>query len=70
MNFSSCKFATLIIVVPLLNLALDCHDAGTEPPVDTNRVKLTMIDAGVREAYLSLTVAQPPAAETIRYDIR
>ncbi|MBI1803462.1 MAG: hypothetical protein HYR77_03235 [Ignavibacteria bacterium] len=64
MKIASCKFATLIIIVPLLNLALDCHDAGTEPPIDTNRVKLTVIDAGVREAYLSLAIAQP-----IRYSL-
>jgi hypothetical protein len=45
-------------------IALSCRDtAPYEPPVDTPKVKLILVDVAVREAYLGVQLAAPERPE-------
>ncbi|MDL1893121.1 hypothetical protein FBQ87_09570 [Sphingobacteriales bacterium CHB3] len=54
---------TRALLLLLTILALDCKDKGTEPTPE--RVRLTLIDTAVREAYLHIAVAAPSHNETL-----
>lgn len=56
------KFANIII---LLTQSFYCHDNITYLPVDTSRVKLTLIDVAVKEVYLNINIVSASGGEIV-----
>jgi hypothetical protein len=53
----------LFVLLPLLG-SLSCREpAPYEPPVDTSKVKLILVDVAVREAYIGVQLAAPERPE-------
>lgn len=65
MKKSPHKFITSIVIVLLLSLGINCHDTGTNPPVDMSKIKLTLMDVAVREVYLNIHLASPLSKQTV-----
>ena len=66
MEHSITKLNTqLILLSVLIMLEFACRDKGVEPPINTNKIKLTLIDTSVREVYLHIYVANPSNSETV-----
>ena len=53
------------LIAILATLSLACKDEGTPPPGIPERVRLTLIDVAVKEAYLHIAVTNPASNEAL-----
>ena len=59
------KHILTLLGITILGLWTDCRDLGTQGPPEENRVTLTLIDVGVREAYLHVNVQRGATDERV-----